>query len=149
VQQSIGNYRILERIAADGQATVIAVSGKVMDDDGGSNEYTTTVTVNNVNPTATLGNNGPVDEASPATVSFTGQADPSTDDTGKLRYAYDCNGGSLAAATWAAGVTATSTDCTYDDDGSCTVSGKVMGWTTTVAPTSTPPRWWSTTSSLW
>ena len=78
------------------------VKGKVIDKDGGSTEYTTTVTVNNVAPTATLSNNGPVNEGSPATVTFSSQFDPSSaDTTAGFHYAYDCDGGSLAAATYA------------------------------------------------
>ena len=52
------------------------VRARIIDKDDGFTEYTTTVTVNNVNPTATLANNGPVNEASPATISFSGQFDP-------------------------------------------------------------------------
>ena len=46
--------------------------------------------VNNVAPTATLGNNGPVTEGSPVTVSFSGQSDPSPGDTAAgFRNSYD------------------------------------------------------------
>src|SRR5207253_4649480 len=57
------------------------VKGRIIDKDGGYNEYTTTVTVKNVAPTATLSNNGPVYEGSPATISFSDQSDPSSVDT--------------------------------------------------------------------
>ena len=42
----------------------------VTDDDGGANSDNFTVTVDNVAPTATLANDGPVDEGSPATITF-------------------------------------------------------------------------------
>src|SRR2546421_12446065 len=51
------------------------VSVKVTDKDGGSDTKTFKVTVANVPPTADLGNNGPVNEGSPATISFSGQQD--------------------------------------------------------------------------
>ena len=62
----------------------------VTDDDGGIDTQSFFVTVSNVAPTGTLGNNGPVDEGSSATVTFTNQFDPSTaDTTAGFRYAYD------------------------------------------------------------
>jgi len=86
-----------------------------------------TVTVNNVNPTASLNNNGPVDEGGSAAISFNAPFDPSSDDTlAGFRYAFDCNGGSLASATYAGSGTSTSTICAFSDNGSYTVSGKVM-----------------------
>jgi subtilisin-like proprotein convertase family protein len=47
------------------------------------------LTVTNVAPTATLGNDGPVAEGSTATVTFSGQSDPSADDAATLTYSYD------------------------------------------------------------
>jgi uncharacterized delta-60 repeat protein len=60
----------------------------------GSSSVTDMATINiaNVDPIAVLANNGPVDEGSTATVSFSGQFDPSAADvTAGLRYAYDFN----------------------------------------------------------
>src|SRR5207253_3720362 len=57
------------------------VKGKIKDKDGGTTEYTASVTVNNANPTATLSNNGPIYEGGTATISFSGQSDPSTADS--------------------------------------------------------------------
>src|SRR6185436_8409279 len=105
-------------------------------------EYTTTVTVNNAAPTATLSNNGPVDEGLPATVSFTNQLDPSNADTAAgFHYAYSCSNGSLAGATYAGSGTSDSTSCTYDDGPSShTVKARIIDkdggfteYTTTVA----------------
>ena len=52
----------------------------------------------NVAPTATLGNDGPVPEGSTATVTFSGQADPSADDLAALVYSYDFGSGWSAGA---------------------------------------------------
>src|SRR5439155_9492791 len=46
---------------------------RIIDKDGGYSEYTTPVTVKNVPPTATAAADGPVDEGSPATISFSAQ----------------------------------------------------------------------------
>src|SRR5205823_1464853 len=93
-----------------------SVKGKIKDKDGGSTEYTATVSIANVNPIATLSNNGPVDEGSAAGVSFTGQFDPSTADAAAgFHYAYDCGGGSLASVTYAGSGTSASNSCTFDD----------------------------------
>jgi hypothetical protein len=49
-----------------------------------------TLTILNTAPTAVLGNDGPVDEGGGATVSFSGQSDPSNADTAAgFRYSYD------------------------------------------------------------
>lgn len=86
------------------------------------------VTVNNVAPSASLGNNGAIDEGGSANVSFSGASDPSSDDTAALfHYAFDCNGGSLAAATHTGSGTSASTSCgAFADNGSFVVTGKVM-----------------------
>jgi hypothetical protein len=103
------------------------VRARIIDKDGGFTEYTTAVTIANVKPTATLGNNGPVDEGSPATVSFSEQFDPSTADTSAgFRYAYACDGGSLASATYASSGTPSSHNCTFGDNGSHTVRARII-----------------------
>lgn len=90
-------------------------------------ESSATVTVNNVAPTATLGNNGPIDEGSSATVSFSGSFDPSSNDTAAgLKYAFDCAGGSLAGVDYATAGTSDSTSCSFGDNGNYTVSGKII-----------------------
>ena len=125
------------------------VSGRIFDKDDGYNSYTTTVVVNNVAPTATLANNGPVNEGSPATISFSNQFDPSsTDTTAGFHYAFGCTNGVLPT-TYAAAGSSSSTTCTFADNGSYTVSGRIFdkddgytSYTTTVvvnnvAPTAT------------
>ncbi len=85
------------------------------------------VTVNNVAPTASLGNNGPIDEGGSATVSFSGAFDPSSADTSAgFHYAFDCNGGSLSAATYAGSGASDSASCAFADNGNYTVSGMIM-----------------------
>lgn len=111
---------------------------------------TQSITVENVAPTATLGNSGSVNEGSSATLSFSGASDPSSVDTlAGFHYAFDCNGGSLATATFAGSGTSNSISCPFADSPSSTVKGKIMDkdnggreYTTTVtvnnvAPTAT------------
>jgi hypothetical protein len=73
---------------------------------------TATLNVNNTVPDATVSNNGPVNERSTATVSFSNVVDPSTADTAAgFRYAYDFdNAGTyeIGGATYATAVTASS-----------------------------------------
>ena len=91
----------------------------VVTDDGSpvlSDNEEITVTVNNVNPTADLANNGPINEGGTATISFSNQADPSTADTAAgFHYAYSCSNASLATATYALSGTSASTTCSYPD----------------------------------
>src|SRR5439155_773088 len=97
------------------------------DKDGASGSDSKTISATNVAPTATLGNNGPVNEATPATISFSGQLDPSTaDTTAGFHYAYSCTNGSLAAATYAGSGAGASTSCTFADNGSFTVRARII-----------------------
>jgi hypothetical protein len=80
----------------------------------------------NVAPTGTLGNNGPKDEGSAVSVSFTGASDASSVDAASLKYAFDCQGGSLASATYASAGTSSSTSCTFNDNGSFDVTGVII-----------------------
>jgi hypothetical protein len=103
------------------------VRARIVDKDGGFSEYQTTVSVLNVAPTATLSNNGPVNEGSPATISFSSQSDPSSADTvAGFHYAYDCLGGSLAGATYAGSGTSASTSCTFNDNSIHTVRARII-----------------------
>ncbi len=123
------------------------VTGKVMDKDGGSSAYATTVVVTNVNPTATLSNNGPASEGSPATVSFSGPFDPSSADTSAgFHYAFSCTNGSLGGATYQNSGTSASTNCVYADNGTHTARGRIIDkdggyseYTTSVVVTNVAP----------
>jgi PKD repeat protein len=120
-------------------------------DDDANGSATFSVSVSNVAPTGTLSNDGPVNEGSPATVSFAGQFDPSIADAlAGLHYAFDCSGAALTA-TYATAGTASSGTCTFSDNGWYQVSGRILDkddghtdYTTTVvvenvAPTVTAP----------
>src|SRR5207253_8764279 len=70
----------------------------VTDKDGASGQAQFDVTVANVAPTADLANDGPVDEGSPATISFSNQSDPSAADTSAgFHYAFACDDGGRAS----------------------------------------------------
>jgi hypothetical protein len=123
------------------------VTVTVTDSHSTSDSDTLTVTVANVAPTASFGNDGPVNEGSPVTVSFTSPSDVSTDDTAAgFHYAFACDNGSLGSATYAGSGTATSTTCTFTDNGSITVRGRIIDkddgyteYTTTVTVNNVAP----------
>lgn len=112
--------------------------------------------VDNVAPTGTLSNNGPVTAGSPLRASFSNQADASSVDSGSLRYAFACDGGSLAGATYATASSQSFVDCTYPTAGDVTVRARIIDkdggfteYTTTAtikaadpppAPTNTPGK---------
>ena len=98
----------------DGARTV---KGRIRDKDGGSSEYTATIAITNVAPSAELGNDGPVGEGSPATVAFTGQNDPSSADTAAgFRYDFRCDGTPFdATPDYASAGADASAQCTFDD----------------------------------
>jgi hypothetical protein len=103
----------------DGASNTI-VSVQVRDSAGAdSNVDSLSVTILNVAPTANLSNDGPVDEGSSASVSFSNQSDASTADTNAgFRYAYDLdNDGTfdIGDGTYAGGSTATSTTVPASD----------------------------------
>src|SRR5207247_11029344 len=103
------------------------VTARIIDKNDGATEYTTTVHADNVAPTATLSNNGPVNEGSPGTVTFSNQHDPSSADTAAgFHYAFDCAGGSLAGATYAGSGSSASATCTFVDNGSDTVVARII-----------------------
>lgn len=102
------------------------VYGRIFDKDGGYTTYSTVVTANNVSPTATLGNNGPVNEASPATIAFTNPFDPSTIDTQSgFHYSFATSAARLAESYAAAG-SSSAADFTFNDNGSYTVYGRIF-----------------------
>jgi hypothetical protein len=84
----------------------------------------------NVAPTGSLGNNGPKDEGSAVTISFSSVMDPSSVDTAAgFKYSYSCgNDTSALATTYAAASSSASTTCTFADEGtgSYTVAGRVF-----------------------
>jgi hypothetical protein len=116
-----------------------SVKLKILDDDGGSAEYTGTVTIVNVAPTADgLEAPSPINEGSSSSLSLKSPADASSVDAASLKYSFACDGldGSLAANYAAAGAT-NSASCSFADNGSFTVKGRVYdkdgGGTTYIA----------------
>src|SRR5207249_3318925 len=106
---------------------VYTVTETITDKDGGSDTQSFKVTVTNVAPTASLGNNGPVDEGSPATITFSSQHDPSgADTTAGFHYAFSCSNGDLSGSTYAGSGTAASTQCTFADNGTYVVKGRII-----------------------
>ena len=104
-----------------------AINVRVSDDDGGSDVEASSVHVDNVAPTATLANDGPVDEGSSATITFSGASDPSSADTSAgFRYTFDCDGTNDLAASYAAADAPDNTTCTFNDNGSFTVFGRIF-----------------------
>jgi hypothetical protein len=80
----------------------------------------------NVAPTADLTNDGPIDEGGTATVSFTDPVDPSSIDTSAgFHYGFSCDGGALPTTYDDAG-TDISTPCTFGEDGTYPVSGRIF-----------------------
>jgi hypothetical protein len=104
------------------------VAGRIFDKDNGHSTYDTSFSVNNVPPTADLGNDGPILEGGSATIAFTGASDPSQADTNAgFRYAFACDGDTASLpTTYESAGTATSASCSFDDDGNYTVAGRVF-----------------------
>ncbi len=74
----------------DNADSPLTVRARIQDKDSGGADYTTEIVITSVAPKADLANNGPVDEGSPAIVSFSNQFDPSTADTlDGFTYRYD------------------------------------------------------------
>ena len=125
-----------------------SVKLKILDDDGGSAEYTGTVTVVNVAPTAdALAATSPINEGGSSSLSMTSPTDVSSVDAASLKYSFACNGleGSLAA-NYAAASTTNAASCPFADNGTHTVKGRVYdkdgGATTysaTVVANNVPP----------
>lgn len=95
----------------------LSVRGQVRDKNGASTEYTMTVTVRNVAPSATFVAPAGASEGESFTLDLTGGSDPSeADEAARLTYTYDCGDG--------AGFT-TSSSCLTTDNGTRAVQGKV------------------------
>ncbi|MFL5806162.1 MAG: OmpL47-type beta-barrel domain-containing protein [Roseiflexaceae bacterium] len=95
------------------------VKGKVKDKDGGVSEYSTSVTVSNVAPTATFSAPATVNEGSPISLALTAPVD-AAGDLPSLQYAFDCGSGySVLGASNTA-------SCPTSDNGTRTVRAKVQ-----------------------
>ncbi len=118
------------------------VYGRILHADNSYTDYTTTVTVNDVAPTATLSNSGPVATGSSVNVNFSNPSDVSAADTAAgFRYSFALSPGSLATTYTAAG-TSSSQAFTFASAGIYTVYGRIFDkdsgfadYTTSVAVT--------------
>ena len=109
----------LSHVYADNGTYAVTVT--VDDGHGGTDTKTVDATIANVAPTASLSNNGPVDEGSPVTISFSNQHDASSLDTqAGFSYRYACDGQNLGQPTPNASV-----DCTFDDASIHTVLARI------------------------
>jgi len=98
------------------------VKGRIKDKDGGETEYTGTVPVNNVAPTATFNYPVSVNEGDDINLSLSDAYDPSSTDTAAgFEYAFDCGDGS----GYGSYSSADSAVCPTTDNGSRTVKGKI------------------------
>jgi YD repeat-containing protein len=105
----------------------LTVHGRITDPSGLFTDYTTTISILNVNPTAALANNGPVTEGGTATVSFTNPSDPSQADThAGFHYAFSQDQSALASATYANSGPGSSQGFTFGVAGNYTVYGRVI-----------------------
>jgi parallel beta-helix repeat protein len=108
------------------------VTLKVTDGTNTSVSDTAVVTVNNVAPTATFSNNGPVTAGSTVTLTFSNPSDPSSADTAAgFKYSYDFNNDGtwdVVDSTSATAATSFATAGTYTVDGR--IKDKDGGFTT-------------------
>ena len=107
----------------DGSYTVY---GRVLDKDGGFTDYETTIRVNNLAPTASISNTGPVNEGGSVSVSLTDGADASSIDAISLRYFFALTSAGRDVATYADSSASPSQSFTFNDDGSYTIYGRVI-----------------------
>ena len=100
---------------------------KILDDDGGLAEYTGTVTVVNVAPTADgLAATSPINEGGGSSLSLTNPTDVSSVDAASLRYSFACDGlDASLASNYASASTTNAATCPFADNGSFTVKGRV------------------------
>src|SRR3989440_12955993 len=84
--------------------------------------YPSDVTVNNVAPTATFTNNGPVNEGSNINLSLDSPSDPSSVDTAAgFEYRFSCDNGT----TWSLWSSTSTATCSTDDNGTRHVKGEI------------------------
>lgn len=104
----------------------ILIYGRIFDKDGGYTDYSTTVVVRNVAPTATLVNGGAVSEGSSLTVSFANADDVSVvDRNAGLRYSFARTLSELAA-TYADATSVSTAEFSTTDNGSVVIYGRVF-----------------------
>lgn len=106
------------------------VSVTATDSDGAPRTSSVNVNVTNRNPDAVLTAPASINEGATATISLTKGSfqtqDGQTDTNAGFRYAFDCNGGPLTAATYANSGTSNSTTCPTTDNGTKTVRARII-----------------------
>src|SRR6266516_4911050 len=123
------------------------VSAQVNDETANSNTSMQSVSILNLAPTATLANNGLINEGAAATISFSSQSDASSADTAAgFRYEYHCDGSAFGAANYGSASTNAGTTCSFDDNGSDTIRARIIDkdngattYTTTVTVNNVAP----------
>jgi hypothetical protein len=107
----------------DGSYTIY---GRIFNPDGSFTDYTTNAAVNNVAPTATIANDGPVAANSPVTASLTNPSDVSpTDTVAGFHYSFALSSAALAT-TYAAAGTSASQAFTFTVGGVFTIYGRIF-----------------------
>jgi YVTN family beta-propeller protein len=103
------------------------VTLQVCDGPNSCTDSAATVNITNVAPTATFSNNGPVNEGSNVTVSFSNQFDPSAADTASgFHYAFSCNNTPFSGMTYANSISASSQSCQFAGFGTYIVLGRII-----------------------
>src|SRR5262249_55350444 len=102
------------------------VTFTVTDSDNGVGSDTVVVTVNNLPPTASFSNTGPVDEGSTVSVRFSNSTDPSSVDAGSLHYFFSTIQAERDSATYESSGASAVTDFTFVDNGTYTVYGRIL-----------------------
>ncbi len=111
----------------DGPIESQNVTISVNDGRGGISTTTFPLVVNNVAPTATISNNGPVNEGSPVTVTLSGGTDVSSADrTAGLKYFFSTAQSDRDLDTYASAGSTNSQNFTFNDNGTYTVYARIL-----------------------
>jgi hypothetical protein len=116
---------IPEGYVDNGPATLV-VHGRITDSNGDYTDYTTSITINDVAPTATMSNSGPGVAGDPVTATFSNASDPShADTTAGFHYSFALSPSGLATSYASAG-TSTTASYTFSQPGSYTIYGVIF-----------------------
>lgn len=106
---------------------VKTIRARIIDKDDGFTEYSASVTVNNVVPSAGFSAGGPINEGNAASLSFSNPIDPSNADVqAGFHYAFACDGAALTGATYANSGSSASASCGFNDNGNRTVRARII-----------------------